>query len=178
MRTQGPFYSDGSRLDDGSVGAGIAVGDARILAPVSGEQESYRAEMFGLHLINHMTGLHQTAQLDNQAVTKVAETPPMREESDTNLRVPLANAVPRKSMTVEWIKGHRRETEAIDAADKHDIRYNNITDGLAKQAAKLAPQDIVYTSPASISIAGGEVPTPARKWILKLRRQHEVDGVH
>ena len=62
----------------------------------------------------------------------------------------------RKSMTVEWIKGHCRETEAIGAADKLDIMYNNITDGLAKQAAKLAPQDIVYTSPASISITGGE----------------------
>ena len=79
---------------------------------------------------------------------------------------------------VEWIKGHRRETEAINAVDMQDIRYNNIKDGLAKQAAKLAPQEIVSTSPASISIPGGEVPTPACKWILKLRRQHEVDGVH
>ena len=102
----------------------------------------------------------------------------MREELDIDLRVPLAHAVQRKSITVECIRGHRREMEAINVADKQDIRYNNITDGLVKQAAKLAPQDIVYTSPASISIAGGEVPTPARKWILKLRRQHEVDRVH
>ena len=50
MPAKGPFYSDGSRLDDGRAGAGTAVGDTRILARVSGEQESYRAEMFGLHL--------------------------------------------------------------------------------------------------------------------------------
>ena len=83
------------------------------------------------------------------------------EELDTDLRVPLAHAVQHKSIKVEWIKGHRKEAEAFNAVDKQDIRYNNITDGLAKQAAKLAPQDIVYTSPASIDIAGGEAPTPA-----------------
>ena len=87
MRTQGPFYSDGSWLDDGRAGAGITVGDTRIVARVSGEQESYRAEILGLHLISHMTESHQTAKLDNQATTKVAG----REESDTNLRVPLAD---------------------------------------------------------------------------------------
>ena len=118
MRTQGPFYSDGSRLDDGRAGAGITVGDTRILARVPGEQESYRAEMFGLHLISHMTESHQTAKVDNQAVTKVARTPPVGEELDTELRVPLADAVQCKSMMVEWIKGHCRETEALDAANK------------------------------------------------------------
>ena len=65
MRTQGPFYSDGGRLEDGRVGAGIAVGDTRMLARVSGEQESYRAEMFVLYLLSHMTQSHQTAKLDN-----------------------------------------------------------------------------------------------------------------
>ena len=79
MRTQGPFYSDGSRLDDGRAGAGIAVGDTIFLARVSREQELYRAEMFELHLINHMTESHRTAKLDNQALTKVARTPPVRE---------------------------------------------------------------------------------------------------
>ena len=134
--------------------------------------------MFGLHLISHMTWSHRTAKLDNPAVTNVVITPAVRQESDTNLRVPLADAVQHKSLTVEWIKGHSTETEAIDAADKQDIRYNNINNRLAKQVAKLAPQDIVYTFPANISIARAEVPTPACKWILKLRRQHEVDGVH
>ena len=122
---------------------------------MSGEHDSYWAEMLGLHLISHIADARQVAKLDNQAITKVAGTPPMREESDTDLRIPLATTVQQKLMTVEEIKGHRKETDAVDAADAHDIRYNNITDRLAKQSALLAPHDIVYTSLASISIAGG-----------------------
>ena len=98
----------------------------------------------------------------------------MRKASDTN----LADTVRHKSMIVDRIKGHRTETEAIDVAEKQDIMYSNVTNGLAKQAATLAPHDIVCTSPASISIPGGEAPGTARKWILKLWRQHEANGVH
>ena len=75
MRTQGPFYLDGSRLNDGRAGAGIVVYDTRILARVSGEQESYRAKMFGLHLISHATESHHTAKLTTKQSRKWQERP-------------------------------------------------------------------------------------------------------
>ena len=101
--------------------------------------------MFGLYLISHMAEPHETTKLDNQAVTKVAGTSPIQEESYTDLKEPLAATVRRKSLIVQRIKEHRGERKAIDDANKQDIRYNNITDGLAKQAARLAPQDIYLT---------------------------------
>ena len=148
------------------------------MSRVSGEQESYRAEMLGLYLISQLADPGQVAKLDNQAVTKVARVLREKKESDVDLGVPLAETVQQKGLQVEWIKGHRTEQEAANAADKQDIHYNNVTDGMAKPAATLALQDIVHNSPASIHIAGAEAPTPARKWILKMRRQHEVTGVH
>ena len=63
-----------------------------------------------------MAQLHQIAKLDNQAITKVAGTSPIPEESATDLREPLAATVQRKLLTVRWIKGHRGEREAIDDA--------------------------------------------------------------
>ena len=71
-----------------------------------------------------------------------------------DLRVPLAATVQRKELQVEWIWGQCKEKEATGAVDRHDIQYNNTTDGLATIAARL-PQDTVFTSAASISIAGG-----------------------
>ena len=65
MPKEGPFYSDGRRLDDGRARAGIAVGNTRILSWVFGEQESYRAELYGLLLISHLAGPGQVAKLDN-----------------------------------------------------------------------------------------------------------------
>ena len=117
--------------------------------------------MYGLYLLSQRASPRQVAKLDNQAVTKVAATEPTREESDVDFRVPLANTMRQIKLQAEWIKRHRKEKEAKDNEDKKDIQYNNITDGLDKQAAKLAPQHIAFTSPASVHIAGGEAPTPA-----------------
>ena len=153
--TTGPFYLNRTRLDDGKAGASIVVGETRILSRVLG-QESYRSEICGLYLITQLHAPRQAAKLDNQAVTKVAATEPTREESDVDLKTPLANTMRHKQLRAKWIKGHCKDWEVKNKEDKQVIRYNNITDGLAKQAANLAPQDIVFTSSASIHIAGAK----------------------
>ena len=112
MSTTGPFYSDGSPLDNGT--AGIAVGDTRILSSVSGEQELYRVEMYRLSLISHLSVPTQMAKLDNQAVTKVASIEP--------LNIPLATTMRQKHLQAEWIKGHGSEGGPKDKEDRQDIR--------------------------------------------------------
>ena len=98
---------------------------------MEGEEESYKAEMQGLYLINQLAYKRQVAKLDNQAVTKVAPHKLAREESDMDLGILLTPKMQQTHLTVEWIKAHQQEAEARSRGEKIDIRYDNITDGLA-----------------------------------------------
>ena len=129
------------------------------------------ARQIGLYLISHFAA-------HNHVVTKVAASEPMRKELDVDLGTPLANTMRQEQLQAKRIKWHRREREAKDKKDIQDMWYHNIMNGLAKQVAKLVPQDIVFTSLANIHMVGGEALTAARKWILKLHRQHEVPELH
>ena len=53
---------------------------------------------------------------------KVASKDLIREESDMDLRTPLAAKLEEKRLMVEWIKGHRREAGARSQEEKIDIR--------------------------------------------------------
>ena len=97
-----------STLDDARAGASLAARRTRILQ-FFGEQESYKAEMSGMYLNSRLVGQGQVAKFDNQAVTTVAAVEPTQEESDVDLRVPLATTVRRKELRVESIQGHRKD---------------------------------------------------------------------
>ena len=48
----------------------------------------------------------------------------------------------------------------------------------ATQSADLSEQQATHLGPWGITVSGGEAPTPARKWLHLLEREHTTEGVH
>ena len=119
-----------------------------------------------------------TLALDNQAVVDYGPTRPHREASDMDYRLQLADLAQKKKSTFRWVRGHREEHHAADDKDLADIRENNEVDRLAKLATSLPIPDAQPTAPHSIHLAGAEAPTPAKKWVVAVRRSGAWAGCH
>ena len=53
---------------------------------------------------------------------------------------------------------------------------NNRADVLAKQGADLPEQEATHPGPWRVTVSAKEAPTPARKWLHHLRREHVTQG--
>ena len=119
-----------------------------------------------------------TLTLDNNAIVDHGPQHPHREASDMDYRVPLADALKEKKVTLKWILGHRQLSQAQNATEREEIRPNNEVDRLAKQGTRLPLEEVTPTQPYSIVIDGAEAPTPAKKWINAFRGYGRWTGGH
>jgi len=178
------WHSDGSKLvKAGAVevhrpGTAVTCGDLKVIARVQGPQTSYRAELQGAGLFAAMADDGDTLTLDNKAVVDHGSQYPHREASDMDYRVPLADALSKKKVTLKWIPGHRQLFQARNAAEREEIRRNNEVDRLAKKDTRLPLEEVNPTQPYSIVVDGAEAPTPAKKWINAFRRYGRWTGCH
>ena len=63
---------------------------------------------------------------------------------------------------------HQALAQAQNNQERLDIKMNNLADKLAKKGAKMSTQTAHPEEPWSIYIAGGDAPTPAKKWTKRM----------
>lgn len=152
------IYSDGSKLDDGSVGWGYAAWQGRIKIAEGKGSLGRRAEVFDGELAGALRGLrgvttspalrlapHIHVRLDNASAgsalrsLKPTDTDrdyvePFIEAHKAACEAPLLVGSDPRSITTEWIPGHA------------GVPGNEYADKLAKEGAKMAPPPDILPS--------------------------------
>ena len=82
-----------------------------------------------------------------------------------------------KRLTMRWTPGHRTLEQATTYNDYKDIQGNNHSDVLANMGDNL-PMDSQQPQPHDIVLIGQIMPTPAKAWIMQVRRQKHTPEVH
>ena len=82
-----------------------------------------------------------------------------------------------KGLTIRWTPGHRNLEQAPTYNDYKDIQGNNHCDTLANIGDNL-PMDSRQPQPHDIVLVGKIMPTPAKAWIMQVRRQKHTTDVH
>ena len=82
-----------------------------------------------------------------------------------------------KRLTIRWTPGHRTLEQATTYNDYKDIQGNNHSDVLANMGANL-PMDSQQPQPHYIVLVGQIMPTPAKAWIMQVRRQKHTAYAH
>ena len=170
------WYTDGSKRH-GRAGGGIYNGTYRAAFRLHGPQQVYRAETIACALASELAKPRDDIILDNQSVVKA--TPIKRKEGvkDQDYRdIGYLNSS-SKRLTIRWTPGHRNLEQATTYKDYQDIQGNNHSDVLANMGDNL-PMDSQQPQPHDIVITGQIMPTPAKAWIMQVRRQKQTPEVH
>ena len=109
-----------------------------------------------------------TVVLDNHAVQKVAHQAPHREASGMELRIVAAQTTADRRIASRWMPSHQDIATAKDDEQRLDIKMNDLADRLAKKGTRLPVPQAQLQNAWSIFVAGGEAPTPTKKWIQQL----------
>ena len=80
-------------------------------------------------------------------------------------------------MTIRWTPGHCTVAQATTYNDYRDIQGNNHSDVLANIGDNL-PMDCQQPQPRDIVTIGQIMPTPAKAWIMQVRKQKHTPEVH
>ena len=115
--------------------------------------------------------------LDNQGVIKATLVPRRGVVKDQDYRDQSYHNVTTKNLTVRWTPGHRDLRNATTYQVHLDIQRNNDSDTLANMGDNL-PMDPPPPKPHDIVLHGHIMPTPAKSWIMQLRRQKQTADVH
>ena len=141
---------------------------------LAGPQTSYRGDLMGYCRAGDVLQ-DGTIVLDNQAVQNVAHQTPHREALDTELRVEAAHTTTDKCLTSRWMSSHQDIARAKDDKERLDIKTNDVADRLAKKGTALPVPQGQPSHDWSIFVAGGDAPTPAKKWIHQLYQMERRD---
>ena len=115
--------------------------------------------------------------LDNQGVVKATPVPCRGVGKDQDYRDSGYRNVTTKNLTVRWTPGHPDLRTATTYQDYIDIQGTNESDTFANMGDNL-PMDTPPPQPHDIVLHGHIMPTPAKSWILQLRRQKQTTDVH
>ena len=119
-----------------------------------------------------------TVVLDKQAVQKVAHQVPHRVASHMELRVEATHITAAKRLKSRWMPSHQDIARARDEQERLDIKMNELADRLAKKGTQLPAPSGKPQEAWSIFVAGGEAPTPAKKWIHQLYQIEKQTTTH
>ena len=151
----------------------------RIKARIPRPQTIYRAEMYGIWIAATLAQPGDTIVLDNRAVTKAVIHPPHLQSSDYDLHLASYTLVSAKQLTIRWARGHRDPKKAHNLQDYQDRMGNELADEEAKTASTMhLGKGAGSTSPADILLNKHVMPSPARKWIVKVRPQKLTPDAH
>ena len=82
-----------------------------------------------------------------------------------------------KQLTVRSTPGHRTLEQATTFHDYKDIEGNNHSHVLANMGDNL-PMDSLQPQPHDIVLVVQIMPTPAKAWIMQVRRQKHTVDIH
>ena len=170
------WYTDGSKRH-GRAGGGISNEAFRAAVRVHGPQQVYRAETIACAVASDLAQPRDDIVLDNQGVVKVTPVPRRGIVKDQDYRDPGYCNVTTKNLTVRWTLRHCNLSTATTYHDYIDIQGNNETDTLANMGDNL-PMDMPPPQPQDIVLHGHIMPTPAKSWIMQLRRQKQTTDIH
>ena len=95
-----------------------------------------------------------------------------------DLRMEAVATTTNKGVTSRRMPSHQSMAVAKDAGECLDIKMNDLADRLAKKGTRLPMQQDKPKNAWSIFIAGGEAPTPTKKWIPLMRMKIRVAGTN
>ena len=82
-----------------------------------------------------------------------------------------------KRLTIRWTPRHRKLEQATTYDDYNDIQGNSHSDASANMGDNLS-MDSRLPQPHNIVLVGQIMPTPAKAWIMQVRRQKHTAEVH
>ena len=142
-----------------------------------GPQQVYRAETIACALASELAKPGDDIILDNQSVVKATPIKRKGVVKDQDYRdIGYLNST-SKRLTIRWTPGHRNLEQATTYKDYQDIQGNNHSDVLANMGDNL-PMDSQQPQPHDMVITGRIMPTPAKAWIMQVRRQKQTREVH
>ena len=115
--------------------------------------------------------------LNNQGVVKATPIQRKGVVKDQDYRDIGYHNASSKRLTIRWTPGHRTLEQATTYSDYKDIQGNNHSDVLANMGDN-PPMDSQQPQPHDIVIIGQIMPTPAKAWIMQVRRQKHTPEVH
>ena len=170
------WYTDGSKRH-GRARGGIYNGTYRAAFRVHVPQQVYRAETIACALAFELAKFGDDIILDNQSVVKAAPIKRKGVVKDQDYDdIGYLNST-SKRLTIRWTPGHHNIEQATTYKDYQDIQGNNHSDVLANMGDNL-PMDSQQPQPHDIVIKGQIMPTPAKAWIMQVRRQKQTPEVH
>ena len=170
------WYTDGSK-QHGRAGGSIYNGTYRAAFRVHGPQQVYRAETIACTLASELARPGDDVILDNQSVVKATPIKRKGVVKDQDYHDIGYLNTSSKRPTIRWTPGHRTLEQATTYKDYQDIQGNNHSDVLANMGDNL-PMDSQQPQPHDIVITGQIMPTPAKAWIMQVRRQKQTPEVH
>ena len=170
------WYTDRSKRH-GRAEGGIYNGTYRAAFRVHGPQQVYRAETIASALASELAKPGYDIILDNQSVVKATPIKCKGVVKDQDYRDIGYLNFTSKRPTIRWTPGHRNIEQATTYKDYQDIQGNNHSDVLANMGDNL-PMDSQQPQPHDIVITGQIMPTPAKAWIMQVRRQKQTPEVH
>ena len=142
-----------------------------------GPQQVYRAETIACALASELARPGDDIILDNHSVVKATPIKHKGVVKDQDYRDIGYLNTSSKRLTIRWTPGHRTLEQATTYKDYQDIQGNNHSDVLANMGDNL-PMDSQQPQPHDIVITRQIMPTPAKAWIMQVRRQKQTPEVH
>ena len=170
------WYTNGSKRQ-GRAGGGIYNGNYRAAFRVHGPQQVYRAETIACALASELASEGDEIVLDNQGVVKATPIKRKGVVKDEDYHDIGYHNASTKRLTIRWTPGHCTLEQATTYSDDTDIQGNNHSDVLAGMSDNL-PMDSQQPQPHDIVLIGQIMPTPAKAWIMQVRRQKHTPEVH
>ena len=169
------WYTDGSKRH-GRAGGGIYNGNFRAAFHVHGPQQVYCAETIARALASELASEGDEVILDNQGIVKAIPIKRRGVVKDQDYRDIGYHNASTEQFTIRWTPRHRTQEQASTYNDYKDIQGNNHSDVLANKGDNL-PMDS-RPQPHDIVLVGQVMPTPAKAWIMQVRRQKHTADVH
>ena len=138
-----------------------------------GPQQVYRVETITCALASELASPGDDIILDNQSVVKATPIKRKGVVKDLDYRDIGYHNTSSKRLTIRWTPGHRTLEQATTYNDYQDIHGNHHSDVLANMGDSLPP-DSQQPQPHDIVIIGQIMPTPAKVWIMQVRRQKQT----
>ena len=137
----------------------------------------YWAETIACELVSELASEGDEIMRDNQGVVKATPIKRKGVVKDQEYRDIGYHNASSKRLTMRWTPGHRTLEQATTCSDYKKIQGNNHSEVLASIGDNL-PMDSQQPQPHDIVIIGQMMPTPAKAWIMQVRRQKHTREVH
>ena len=137
----------------------------------------YRAETIACALASELAREGDEIILDNQGMAKATPLKRKGVVKDQDFRDIGYHNASTKRLTIRWTPGHRTLEQATIYNNYKDIQGNNHSDVLANMGDSL-PMGSQQPQPHDIVLISQIMPTPAKAWIMQVRRQKHTADVH